>query len=43
MDKLPKILVFPFIVLVVAFFLAINLFCDLTLPIYKFFKGIKDE
>ena len=43
MDKLPKILLFPFMVLVVGLVLALNLFADLTLPIYKFFKGIKDE
>lgn len=43
MEKLPKILLFPFMVLMVVFALALNLFADLTLPIYKFFKGIKDE
>jgi hypothetical protein len=36
------IILLPFIIIVLLTLASISIFCDLTYPIYKFVKGIKD-
>ena len=43
MDKPPKILYIPVAVCVAVLVGAVSLFCDLTWPVYKRLKGIKDD